>query len=485
MSSDGFSALAASVGRSSGPSGRPVVCVQGLGFVGSAMALAVASARDPKTGQPLYDVIGVELSTPDGRAKVSAVNAGELPVRSSDPKMAEAMARARSTGNLIAVTSDEAYRLAKVAIIDVHLDLLQEGGKPKVKYDGLKAAVRSVAERVPEGALLIVETTVPPGTCEKVLAPEIDAIIAQRGLPPKSILLAHSYERVMPGSEYFDSIVNFWRVYSGHTPAAADACEKFLSGVVNAEKYPLTRVGSTTASEMGKVLENSYRAMTIAFMEEWGRFAEELNVDLMEVVSAIRKRPTHSNIRQPGFGVGGYCLTKDPLFATVAARDLFGLPESVNFPFCKEAVAANNAMPIRCLNRLEGLLGSLKGKRLVLLGVSYRQDVADTRYSPSEDFVREAEKRGATVVCHDPLVVHWTELDRKLEPELPDPSGADAVVFAVPHREYQTLNVASWLGKSRPVIFDGNAVLSKPQRSALTQAGARVFSIGRGEEAAS
>jgi UDP-N-acetyl-D-mannosaminuronate dehydrogenase len=117
--------------------------------------------------------------------------------------------------------------------------------------------------------------------------------------------------------------------------------------------------------------------------------------------------------------------------------------------------------------------------------VSYRQDVADTRYSPSEDFVREAEKRGATVACHDPLVVHWTELDRTLDPKLPDPAGADAVVFAVPHREYQTLDVLSWLGKSRPVMFDGNAVLSKPQRTALSRAGARVFSIGRGEEKAS
>ena len=449
------------------------------------MALAVASARDPKSGQPRFDVIGVELPTPEGHAKVSAVNAGEMPVRSSDPKMAEAMTRARNTGNLIAVTDDDVYRLATVAIVDVHLDLLSDGGQPKVRYDGLKAAVCTVAERLPEGGLIIVETTVPPGTCEKVLAPAIDEIVLKRGLGPGAILLAHSYERVMPGSEYFDSIVNFWRVYSGHTPKAADACERFLSQVVNAEKYPLTRVGSTTASEMGKVLENSYRAMTIAFMEEWGRFAEELDVDLIEVVNAIRKRPTHSNIRQPGFGVGGYCLTKDPLFAAVAARDLFELPPSVDFPFCRQAVTTNQAMPIRCLNRLQALLGSLQGRRLLLLGVSYRQDVADTRYSPSEDFVREAEKRGAVVVCHDPLVTHWTELDRKLPAELPAAKGFDAVVFGVPHGEYQSLDVLRWLGSSRPLVFDANAVLSKPQRSTLKGAGLEVFSIGRGREAVS
>src|SRR5690349_4303121 len=168
MPSD-FSSLASSIGRTLPVSTRPVVCVQGLGFVGSAMSLAVASARDPKTGQPRFDVIGVELPTPEGRAKVDAVNARELPVRSSDPKMAEAMAIAREGGNLIAVTSDEAYALASVAIVDVHLDLIQEGGVPSVRYDGLKAAVRTVAERLPPGGLIIVETTVPPGTCEKVL----------------------------------------------------------------------------------------------------------------------------------------------------------------------------------------------------------------------------------------------------------------------------------------------------------------------------
>ncbi|MBN2197014.1 MAG: nucleotide sugar dehydrogenase [Polyangiaceae bacterium] len=483
MPAHSFSAIAAAIGRSVPPSDRPIVCVQGLGFVGAAMALAVADARDPRTGQPRFDVIGVELPTPDGRAKVDAVNVGDLPVRSADPKMSDAMSRARRTGNLIAVTNDEVYGLASVAVVDVHLDLLLDDGRPTVRYDGLITAVRMVSQRLPVGGLIIVETTVPPGTCDRVLGPEIDREAARRGLKCDELLLAHSYERVMPGSDYFDSIVNFWRVFSGRSQEAADACERFLSQVVNTEKYPLTRLPSTTASEMAKVLENSYRAATIAFMEEWGRFAEEINVDLMEVVNAIRKRPTHSNIRQPGFGVGGYCLTKDPLFADVAARDLFGLPPTVDFPFCHRAVATNRAMPIRCLDRLDRLLGGLRGKRLLLLGVSYRQDVADTRFSPSEDFLREAEARGASVQCHDPLVVHWPEVNRQLATALPHPHGADAVVFAVQHREYQEMDVLAWLGAHRPLVFDGNGVLTRTQRSFLHTAGIRVFSIGRGEEA--
>ena len=102
--------------------------------------------------------------------------------------------------------------------------------------------------------------------------------------------------------------------------------------------------------------ENSYRAVTIAFMEEWARFAESVGVDLFSVVDAIRKRPTHSNMRQPGFGVGGYCLTKDPLFATLASRDIFG--DERDFPFCRQAVALNNAMPLVSVDRLERELGS-------------------------------------------------------------------------------------------------------------------------------
>ena len=171
-------------------------------------------------------------------------------------------------------------------------------------------------------ALVILETTVPPGTCERVVAPELAAALQRRGLQRDAFLLAHSYERVMPGEDYLASITHFWRVYAGHTPEAADACERFLAQVINVDEYPLTRLASTTASEIAKVMENSYRATNIAFIEEWARFAEAVGVDLFGVINAIRVRPTHSNIRQPGFGVGGYCLTKDLLFPGIAPLPL-------------------------------------------------------------------------------------------------------------------------------------------------------------------
>lgn len=457
---------------------RPVVAVQGLGFVGSAMAVAVASARDA-AGEPVFDVVGVDLPTPDGTAKIDALNTGVLPFETTDLRLKSAVQEAHRLGNLTATSDPRAYEEASVVVVDVPLDVIRNGARPGVDFTGFRAAVRTLARHLRPGALVLVETTVPPGTCEKVVVPELAAGLAERGLAPDTVLVAHSYERVMPGPAYLESITHFWRSYAGHTPAAADACEAFLSRVIDVETYPLTRLRSTTASEMGKVIENSYRATTIALMEEWGRFAEGAGVDLFEVIDGIRRRPTHSNMRQPGFGVGGYCLTKDPLFGVVGANELFEL--DLDFPFSSMAVEVNEQMPLVTVRKIEELLpDGLEGARILLLGVSYRSDVADTRSSPSEVFVRAARERGAEVVCHDPLVREWPELGVPVHRDLPPPVGFDAVVFAVNHVAYTTLDVRSWLNGDRPVVFDANAVLSEPQRLALAELGCPLGSIGRG-----
>lgn len=444
------------------------------------MATAVASARDA-AGAPEFDVIGVDLPNPLGSERIAAINAGRFPFASTDQKLTAAVATAHASGNLKATSDADVFKNANIAVVDVHCDVGQLHGEPRLEMEGLRAAIRTLGQRLPAGALVVVETTVPPGTCERIVAPELEACLRERGLPPDAILLAHSYERVMPGDGYYDSIVNFWRVYSGHTPEAAAACEAFLSKVINTEKFPLTRLHSTTASETAKVLENSYRAMTIAFMEEWGRFAEAAGIDLFQVISAIRMRPTHSNIRQPGFGVGGYCLTKDPLFADLAARELFG-SKDLDFPFCKMAVEANRKMPLVSLERVTSLLGgSVRDKRIVLAGVSYRPGVGDTRYSPSETFALAARESGAKLICQDPLVTFWTELDAPVQSELPSAADVDAIVLAVHHQEYDALDLQKWLGGRAIVLLDADNVLSRQRRDALRRAGCKVESIGRGE----
>jgi UDP-N-acetyl-D-glucosamine dehydrogenase len=476
-----FQDLSNSLGRKNSTMERPVVAVQGLGFVGAAMALAIAQARD-SAGRPKFNVIGVDLPTQEGLARINAINQGILPFACEDPKLEILLRQAYSEGNLIATTESSVYSLASVILVDVNLDVIYIDGRPTVALEGFREAMRTLGSYLNPGSLVIVETTVPPGTCERVIAPILAEAAARRGLPEDAFLLAHAYERVMPGRDYFDSVVNFYRVYSGHTPAAADACEAFLSQVIDVQRFPLARLVSTTASEIGKVLENSYRAVNIAFMEEWGRFSERLNVDLFQVIQAIRVRPTHANLRQPGFGVGGYCLTKDPLMASLAAQELFGLTD-LDFPFCQMAVATNRAMPMVSLNKLQELLGGdLKGKVLVLLGISYRQDIGDTRNSPSQTFVEEARARGAEVLCHDPYVSYWPELDLAILPELPSPQEAHAVIFAVPHEPYLQLDIPTWLHGARPLIFDANDVLTAGQLEILKEVAIPVWRIGRGQE---
>ena len=473
-----FEDIARAVGRAAPPTGRPVVCVQGLGFVGAAMAVAVASARDAE-GQPRYDVIGVDLPTDAGRARIEALNAGRFPFASRDEQLAGELVRAHERANLIATSDAAVFALASVVVVDIPLDVDWDTDPPALRWDGFRRGITTLARMMSPGSLAILESTVPPGTTARVVAPIFEQELKARGLPPGAVNLAHSYERVMPGRDYLESIVNFWRVYAGHTPAAAEACERFLRDVIHVDRHPLARLRSTTASELGKVLENAYRATTIAFMEEWSRFAEGTGVDLFEVVDAIRVRPTHSNMRTPGFGVGGYCLTKDPLFAALGARDLFG--REAAFPFSALAVQTNRLMPLASLERLQDLLGgNLEGRSILLLGVSYRQDVGDTRHSPAEIFVRAARDRGARVIAHDPLVRRWEELDLDLPAELPKAAGVDAVVLAVPHREYRELDYEAWLGDHKPVLLDAFSVLSREQRDRLRARGCRVESVGRG-----
>jgi UDP-N-acetyl-D-glucosamine dehydrogenase len=460
----------------------PVVCVQGLGFVGSAMAVAVADARDGD-GAPRFNVAGIDLPTPDGLAKVEAINAGRLPVAATDAELADALAAANARGNLVATTDERAYALASLTLVDLPLDVDDANGRPGVRLDGFVDAVRTLGRSMPPGSLVIVETTVPPGTTEKLVAPALARELAARGLPPEAIGVAYSYERVTPGADYLHSIVRSPRSYAGLTPAAAAACEQFLASVIDVDAHPLARLASTTACETAKVLENSYRATLIAFMEEWGRFAEALGIDLFEVIEAIRMRPTHSNMRRPGFGVGGYCLTKDPLLALVAARDLHGRSD-LEFPFSTLAVGVNRDMPMTTLRRLEALLrGGLDGATVALMGVSYREGVADTRKSPSETFVRAARAGGATVLVHDPLVRYWTELETIVPADLPGLAGVDAIVFAVPHDHYRLLDVETWLGEARPVVLDASDVLTAEQRATFARLGCTVAAIGRGERA--
>lgn len=458
---------------------RKVVCVQGLGFVGAAMSVAIASARD-KDGNPRYNVIGIDVPSEAGIKKVSSINAGVFPFENSDKNLEQKLQEASNFGNLKATTDSSYFEHADIVVVDINLDVkYDEDGSPYLDLELFKEAMRSIGSCIKEDTLVLVETTVPPGTCQRVVRPIISEEFQKRGLAGEPHI-AHSYERVMPGENYLDSIISYWRVYSGIDEESANMCKTFLESVIRTDEYPLTRLKNTTSTETAKVLENSYRATTIAFMEEWGRFAEAVDVDMFEVVDAIRMRPTHSNMRQPGFGVGGYCLTKDPYFAMLAAKDLFGR-DDLPFVFSTMAVKYNNKMPIVTVDYIDRFLGGLKDKKILILGISYRQDVGDTRYSPSEIFAKEVIKRGGLMTYQDPLVTEWIEMGINVGQEIPSFNDFDAVVFAVQHKQYADIDFTNVYTDKPLLIFDSNRVLTDKQIETINANSKLTFkSIGRG-----
>ena len=418
---------------------KETVVVQGLGFVGTVMSLVVANSD---TNQ--YAVIGVDQATVDSYWKIAEINAGVCPILSSDPLVAEFFENAKRQENFYATYDSMAFSYADVIIVDINLDVTKvknEHGNIE-SYDvplvGFKKAIDSIGKVCKEDALILVETTVPPGTCQKVVYPIIVENMKSRGLATNKFKLGHSYERVMPGPNYINSIKNFYRVYSGINNKSADAVEKFLKTVISTDEYPLTRLKTTESTEMAKVLENSYRAMNISFAIEWSRFAENAGVDLYEVVDAIRLRPTHANLMYPGIGVGGYCLTKDPLMASWASEKFFGLEAGLKSSV--KAVENNDKMPMFCFDFVSNILKhhDKETTSIGLLGVAYGPGVGDTRFSPVEDFYNRLSAHFDNIKCQDPYVPLWAELNLEIETSLEAflANSFDILIVTTGHRDY-------------------------------------------------
>jgi UDP-N-acetyl-D-glucosamine dehydrogenase len=194
------------------------------------------------------------------------------------------------------------YKPADVIIVDINLDFQKESYEKgslrefDVNLNGFKAAIQSVGRNHRDDVLLLVETIVPPGTYDQVVIPIIEEELVKRKRTLKNYRLGHWYESVMSGPQYIDSIREFPRVYAGVTKISADAVEEFLKTIIDISKCEITRLEHTGVTEMGKVLEFSYRALNIAFAVEWSRFTEEAGVDLYAMVNTFRTRLTHVNL---------------------------------------------------------------------------------------------------------------------------------------------------------------------------------------------
>ena len=388
-------------------SNLPLVCVQGLGFVGLAMATVVANAKT-KEGRPQYRVVGVDLPERDGF--YNTINQGQMPFTSEDESFPSELHRAVvETNNFLATPDTKFFASADIVVTDVNLSIEKKSPNDyfsfSLKDAPFRAAVRTLGQTIRPECLVLVETTVPPGFTSEVVLPILREEFLKRGIKSEP-LVAHSYERVMPGRHYLSSIRAIHRTFSGTSSAAAERAKNFLSTIVDVEKFPLRQEAYPEASELAKVMENSFRAMNIAFIQEWTELADKMGVNLYSVVEGIRNRPTHKNIMNPGFGVGGYCLTKDSLLAQWSSDEFFH--SDLGLPMSLEALKINDHMPLYTAKLIRERI-SLRGKSVGILGLSYREDVGDSRFSPTEIFYDEIKKDGATIKIHDTYLQSWIE----------------------------------------------------------------------------
>ena len=444
---------------------KKVIVIQGLGFVGAVMSLVCANAISED-----YAVIGVDLPTGSSFKKIDALNSGHFPLIAEDPKIDEFFKNSILKGNLHATTDPTAFSLADVIIVDVNLDVEKKSFDDcslkdyVVDLTNFKKAILTIGKFCNAKALVMVETTVPPGTCEKLIKPILENALLERGLPTCDLKIGHSYERVMPGPKYIDSIRNYPRVFSGIDEDSAAATEDFLRTIIDTSKCELTRLSSTTASEMAKVLENSYRASNIAFAVEWSRFAEEAGVDLWSVVKAIRVRQTHTNLMLPNIGVGGYCLTKDPLLASWARKNFFG--SKIDLDMSVNSVSTNDQMPVFAYQRLKSVFGQLEEQHVAFLGVSYRGDIGDSRFSPVETLYRLIKSDTSFIKVHDPYISWWEELSLDVFSNLDDviTSDTNLIIISTAHSSYNSEDlITKILSLPKCKIFDSVGLFDKKQ----------------------
>jgi len=493
--------------------GREIVVVVGVGFVGAVMAAVIADATDSK-GQPSKFVIGMQRPSTRSFWKIPLLNRGVSPVKAEDPEVHQLIERCvKQKKTLVATYTEEALKLADVVVVDVQCDYLKESlGNVRTgaaEMAALEASLATIAENIPPEALVLIETTVAPGTTEQVAYPIMKKMFERRGLQSEP-LLAHSYERVMPGKNYVASIRDLWRVCSGVNKAARKRVARFLNEVLNTKKYPLTVLERPIESETAKIIENSYRATILAFMDEWSLFAERNGVDLKKVIDAIKVRPTHSNMLFPGPGIGGYCLPKDGGLGMWAYKHIFGWEDDI-FRITPLAIDINDTRALHAPQMVRDALRNM-GKPLaaadiLLLGAAYREDVGDTRYSGSEVMVRKLTEMGAEVKVHDPYLDHWWEFEA--QDTYPHPAyslsrffhrqeslndlhvekdmwaamkGADAIVLAVRHEAYLKLDPDKvFKSVGRPfAMIDCFCILDDDRIRRYLELGCEVKGMGRG-----
>ena len=423
------------------------ISVIGLGFVGLPLACILASLKKK------FMVIGIDkkVGNNPNNSKRNIINL--FTKNLIDKKLISLFKKSLKNKNFIFSNSFSNIKNSDVVIVSVNFDF--QHGLVNQSFNKLKKLFKEISLNLSKKTLIILETTVPPGTSEKVIYPLIKKTLKKRKISSKKIYYAYSYERVMPGKNYFNSIVNINRCYSGYDKQSSQKCNSFLKAFINFKKYPLYKLDSLRDCETSKILENTYRAVNIALIDEWTKFSSKIGVNLNKVIKGIKLRKTHNNIMSPGLGVGGYCLTKDPTFAEMSSKYLFKI--NSNFPITSKSLIINRNMTQSSFQFLTNNL-SRKNLKILILGASYREDIGDIRFSSSIELYKKLIKNNYNVTIHDPIVSNLKK-NKFLINKFPNFKKFDVVIFCVAHKEYKKLKLSYF--EKKPMYFDLNLVLNE------------------------
>ena len=406
------------------------VVIIGLGYVGLPLAAEAVRAGLNVTG---FDV---------KQAAVDGLNAG----RSHVDDLTDADIAAMAANGFRATTDPAAIPGADTIIICVPTPLSESDGPD---LTAVKAAAEMAGKLLRHGTLVVLESTTYPGTTDEVVRPILEkASGLTAGL---DFHLAFSPERIDPGNEVY-GVRNTPKVVGGITPACTEAAAGFYGLVCDT----VVRARSAREAEMAKLLENTYRHVNIALVNEMAIFCHELGVDLWDAIRCAATKPFGFQAFYPGPGVGGHCIPIDPNYLSYKVRTELSYP----FRFVELAQEINSRMPGYVVDRAAEILNSdakpLKGARVLLLGVTYKKDIADQRESPARPIARKLLQRGVVLSYHDPFVESW-QVDGRDIPRAASPDAdADLTILLQAHSDYDLADIAA----RAHLLFDTRGKLS-------------------------
>ena len=374
-----------------------LVSVIGLGYVGLPLAIAAAKSGYQVTGIDLDEVKVREVN--DGKSQIEDIDNGEL-------------SNLIQAGKITAESNYTSVEKANVIIICVPTPLL-ENHLPDLSY--IESVAKSIKGKLSEGSLVILESTVAPGTTREFLAPLLEFDFTKQ---ERNFELAFSPERIDP-MNYKWTIKNTPKIVAGLTTESKNSAVRFYSEFID----EIIECDSVEVAETAKLLENSFRFINISFINEISIFCHKLGIDVNAVIKAASSKPYGFMPFYPSVGVGGHCIPVDPIYLANAAKTL-GVPTR----FINLAEQINHEMPIYFVDRAEEKLDGLKNKKILVVGVAYKPNIADIRESPAKLLIAGLKQKGAQVFWHDDLVKEWNG-----EESVALSNKYDLAILATPH----------------------------------------------------